>query len=136
MHKTFLETGKTVLIQTRNKLTQSRLRVLELLWNAKTPVSPYDIQKLDPELDVVSVYRAFELFESLWLIHKVWSLGGYVTCHLDHCDSHCCHEFQVCKSCKSFTEVHGHHKHNGWSEKFMLQQHISEQLGLCENCSK
>lgn len=133
----FLEKAEKLMMQHKHKLTKPRIQVINYFSHSSKPVSPYDIVKENPEFDVVSVYRTIELLESLWLVHKIRSLGGYVRCDLwnDSCADHCCHEFQVCKQCHTYHEIHGHHKHNAtWIDGFITQQHVSEQIGLCSKC--
>ena len=118
------------------KLTKPRIQLIEFFHNHTEAVSPYDIVKAQPELDVVSVYRTIEILESLHLIHKIWSLGGYVRCNLpeNNCEESYCHEFQVCTYCKEYKELHGHHKHGLNTSSFHINQHISEQVGICNKC--
>ncbi|MFA7285125.1 MAG: transcriptional repressor [Candidatus Absconditabacterales bacterium] len=135
----FIQLAQQKLQEALYKLTKPRLQVIEYFANHTKAVSPYDIAKDQSDLDVVSIYRTIEILESLGLVHKIWSLGGYVRCDLseNHCQSDCCHEFQVCTQCHEYNEIHGHHKHSsGTSSTFATKQHISEQLGLCEKCNK
>lgn len=133
----FKELASQKLQQTWFKLTKPRTQLIEFFHHHKEAVSAYDIVKAQPELDVVSIYRTIEILESLHLIHKIWSLGGYVRCNLPedkHCEENCCHEFQVCTNCKEYKEMHGHHKHNVSTGTFQINQHISEQIGVCSKC--
>lgn len=120
------------------KLTKSRAQVISYFQESTKPVSPYDIAKEREKLDVVTVYRTIEILESLHLVHKIWSLGGYVRCDLVDwsCADVCCHEFQVCKKCHSFAEVHGHHHHTLPWTGFRIEQHVSEQIGICGKCEQ
>ncbi len=133
----FKELASQKLQQAGFKLTKPRIQLIEFFHKHTEAVSPYDIVKAQPELDVVSVYRTLEILESLHLIHKIWSLGGYVRCNLhenNHCEENCCHEFQVCTHCKEYKELHGHHKHSLNTSSFHINQHISEQVGTCNKC--
>ena len=61
----FQEKAELLMMQHKHKLTKPRLQVIEYFSISNKPVSPYDIVKETPELDVVSVYRTIELLESL-----------------------------------------------------------------------
>jgi Fe2+ or Zn2+ uptake regulation protein len=61
----FLEKAEKLMMQYKHKLTKPRIQVINYFSNSSKPVSPYDIVKENPELDVVSVYRTIELLESL-----------------------------------------------------------------------
>lgn len=135
----FKEQAEQTLKNNGQKLTKSRLQIISFLEHIHEPVSPYDIQKKQPELDVVSIYRTFEILEKHGLIHKIWSLGWYVKCSLvesinwNHSD---CHEFQVCQQCNSYNEIKVHHHHEKASNNdFITKQHVSEQIGVCKKCS-
>lgn len=61
----FLKQAETLMIKHKYKLTKPRIQVINYFSRSSKPVSPYDIVKENPELDVVSVYRTIELLESL-----------------------------------------------------------------------
>ena len=133
----FTEIAKKKLQEAWHKLTPSRIKIIEHFQVNEKPLSPYDIQKSNTTLDVVSVYRTLELLESLWLIHKIRSLGGYTKCTISHCWAHhdCCHEFQICTTCGSCNEVHTHHTHHDSQNWFIPQSHLSEHKGICQTCA-
>ena len=61
----FQEKAELLMLQHKHKLTKPRLQVIQYFSISSKPVSPYDIVKEIPELDVVSVYRTIEMLELL-----------------------------------------------------------------------
>ena len=89
------------------RMTPSRLRVLELLLAAGEPVKAYDLiarfgedgQPAKPP----TVYRALEFLERKGLAHRIASISAYVACSSggrDHAAA-----FLICDCCGATTEV-------------------------------
>lgn len=49
------------------KITPTRLWIIDQLGQAKKPLNPYELLDLDPEatIDITTIYRNLELFETL-----------------------------------------------------------------------
>lgn len=89
------------------RMTPSRLRVLELLLAAGEPVKAYDLiarfgedgQPAKPP----TVYRALEFLERKGLAHRIASISAYVACTsgaIDHAAA-----FLICDCCGATAEV-------------------------------
>lgn len=133
----FILQAKKTLRTAWYKITKPRTQVLEFFDSHVQAASPYDIQKFNESLDIVSIYRTIEILETLGLIHKIRSLWWYVKCTFteQNCQDHCCHEFQICSQCNTHQELHKHHHHTTHDQWFHTTQHISEKLGVCKNCT-
>jgi len=125
------------------KITRPRKQVLEALEHTETPLSPYEIQKLLHEegkhLDHVTIYRILDLFCALNLVHRVWSLGGFVKCTLG--DEEGCHRYMICRNCGALQEFADKalcERENKVAERlgFHAEHHASEFSGLCSHCRK
>jgi len=123
------------------KVTKPRRQVLEVLKEAKEPVSPYDIQRLLRQqgkyLNHVTIYRILDLFCRLDLAHKVLSSGGFVKCSLGSKEG--CHRFMVCCQCgvlEEFADEGLCQEENELAQKlgFHTEYHLSESSGLCSDC--
>ena len=64
---TFIDYATKILKNHNQKITSTRLWLLEQLANTTTPCNPYDIIEKNPDaqIDITTIYRNFELFESL-----------------------------------------------------------------------
>lgn len=125
------------------KVTGQRKRVLKVLAEAKSPVSPYDIQDVlavnGEHLNHVTIYRILGLFCLLNLAHKVSSLGGFVKCTLG--EKAGCHRFVMCRECGAFKEFADEALCNEEKEiaqdlGFYTEKHVAESIGLCHKCQK
>lgn len=124
------------------KVTEPRKRVLKVLEEVRTPVSPYGIQKIlednGEHLNHVTIYRVLELLCSLNLAHKVLLVGGFVKCALGECGG--CHRFVVCRQCGALREYADKalcEEENAIAREFGFQteQHFSEFSGICSGCA-
>jgi Fur family zinc uptake transcriptional regulator len=123
------------------KATKPRKLVLEILEEADTPLSPYDIQELlrqrGKHLNHVTIYRILDLLCSLNLAHKMLSGGGFVKCSLDDAES--CHRFMICQQCGAIREFADRglcQEENNVAQNlgFHTEHHLSEFSGLCSQC--
>ena len=70
----------------RERLTQPRRRVLELLLESDGPLKAYDLiaaYGADAPAKPPTVYRALEFLERVGFAHRIESLNAYVPCRLD-----------------------------------------------------
>ena len=123
------------------RVTEPRKRVLKVLAEVQSPVSPYDIQEIlqrkGEYLNHVTIYRVLDLFCSLNLTHKVLLVGGFVKCTLGECDG--CHRFVVCRECGALREYADRalcEEENAIAQEFGFQteHHFSEFSGVCSEC--
>jgi Fe2+ or Zn2+ uptake regulation protein len=124
-----------------HKATKPRKLVLQILEEAREPLSPYDIQGLlhqrGKHLNHVTIYRILGLLCSLNLAHKILSGGGFVKCKLDHLEG--CHRFMVCQQCgtiQEFADEELCREENDLARDlgFHTEHHLSEFSGLCSRC--
>jgi len=96
------------------RLTQSRIRILELLSQTKKALSPAEIfaelnKKFKSEnFDRVTVYRILEKFEELDVVHAVGD-GKYIYCAHQECE-HEKHFIAICDKCRKVQEIGGSSK--------------------------
>lgn len=103
LHKEFGSTLKSYNL----KITQPRLRVLQLISEKKTAISQPELEKiLGAEIDRVTLYRILSSFEEKGILHKVFDLNGtatYAICSTK-CSAHHHHDQHVhfiCSVCNS-----------------------------------
>ncbi len=127
------------------RLTQSRLRILELLEATRKSLSPSEIflslQKKfkDQDFDRVTVYRILEKFEELEIVHAVGD-GKYIYCTHQACN-HNKHFIAICTRCGNVTDVGGTNKTlqvlADFLEKEVKFQMTNDSIvirGLCHKC--
>src|SRR5690606_14643800 len=97
------------LLLRRNKLkvTQPRVRVLQIISEKETAISQPELEKLLGEtVDRVTLYRVLATFEEKGILHKIFDLHGtatYALCSTD-CDEHHHqdeHVHFICEKCNS-----------------------------------
>ncbi len=82
-----LGAAETRCVETQERLTTPRRRVLELLLEADAPLKAYDLiaafgasgEPAKPP----TVYRALEFLERLGFAHRIESLNAYVPCRME-----------------------------------------------------
>jgi Fur family zinc uptake transcriptional regulator len=74
-------------LESQERLTAPRRRVLELLLQADAPLKAYDLIAVFGQggapAKPPTVYRALEFLERLGFAHRIESLNAYVPCRLD-----------------------------------------------------
>jgi len=95
------------------------------------------IPKTTP-VNVVTIYRVLDLFESLGLIHRVHTKEGYLRCAFEIKKG--CHSFAICTDCGHADEfVSEQCEMEGKLPKNLTYKslsHISEFSGICTSCRK
>lgn len=128
------------------RMTQSRLKILQLLESTQKSVSPSEIFILlqkkfkSDEFDRVTVYRILEKLEELEIVHSVGD-GKYIYCTHQAC-GHDKHFIAICTKCGAVKDVGGTTKTLQVLSDF-LQQEAKFQMtndsivirGLCAKCS-
>ena len=103
----FLDQALITLKNNNQKITKTRYWLLEELSHMKEPLNPYELLKQSEhqEIDLTTIYRNLELFESIGLVHKIQSLGKYIICNHDtHCKKP--HDIIICNDCNIINETH------------------------------
>lgn len=145
----YLDHALHVLKHKGYRITQPRKHVLEILNQAKTALSAYEIKDLldqtGDRVDTVSVYRILECLEENHLIHRLLQTGKVRKCQLedeDHCerdeDNHC-HHLLICRKCNAIEEVHCLSMAQVVAQvqqesRFRVESHHLEFIGLCQKC--
>ena len=129
----------------RERLTEPRRRVLELLLQSRGPVKAYDLMAgFGPDgapAKPPTVYRALEFLERLGLAHRIESLNAYVACnHAPSGGGDRTHAaaFLICECCGAAQEVHapplGELKGLAASAGYAVHTLMVEAHGLCAVC--
>lgn len=127
----------------RNKLkvTQPRLRVLQIIFEKEIAISQPELEKLlGDTVDRVTLYRVLATFEEKGILHKIFDLHGtatYALCSID-CDEHQHHDEHVhfiCTVCNSIycLEDFKMPKIN-LPEGYQLDSVNVNAVGLCAQC--
>lgn len=147
-----IELAKQQCQQDGKKLTPIREQVLNLLIQAKAPLSAYDLLDLyksnnDSGCQPMTIYRALDFLEDMQLVHRLSSTRQYVICdHLktDHktCD-HAHHtQFLMCNECGQAheaplpDEIWQLIQQQAEKTNFHIKQPNLEIHGTCKNCLK
>ncbi len=146
----YTENALSALKKRGYRITKPRKLVVQLLNDANTALSAYEIRDLlaasDEAVDIVSIYRILECLEENHLIHRVLLTGKVRKCQLDdedHCqlpqDDHC-HHLLICRQCNTTQEVHCHGMDAILAQvsqqaRFQVEDHRLEFVGLCQACA-
>jgi len=134
-----LEGARDLCAARRQRLTQSRERVLELLLAAGNPLKAYDLMTAfapgDGPAKPPTVYRALEFLTAQGLAHRIESLNAYVACRRKGGHSAA---FLICDCCGWAREfdpgddaaVTGEARRDG----FVLTAVMLEAHGRCAEC--
>lgn len=104
----FLEQALHTLKSHQQKITKTRLWIVEQLATITTPITAYELLEHNTQdsIDITTIYRNLEMFESLSIIHKIHSLGWYMPCTHNHPECHTMHDLIICKDCNTISETH------------------------------
>ena len=123
------------------RVTQPRLRVLEIIDTKESAISQPDLEKiLGSEIDRVTLYRILGSFEEEGILHKVFDLNGtatYAICSTEctthqHEDQHVHFICSVCNSVFCLNEISL--PKIELPAGFSLQSVSVNAVGLCEKC--
>jgi len=134
---------RKTLSQSGYRISKPRLVVMEILAQAKIPMTPLAIfkqsQKAGRKIGLVSVYRALELLTRLGLVCLVYANDGsqgYTVTSEGH------HHHIICRVCEQAIEFSGV---NDLEELILRVQqetgytvsdHFLQLFGVCPNCQK
>ncbi|MBE8714556.1 Fur family transcriptional regulator [Sphingobacterium hungaricum] len=130
-----------VLRENKLKVTQPRLRVLDLINAKQTAISQPELEKVvGTEIDRVTLYRILANFEEKGILHKIFDLNGTATyalcstnCSQDH--HHDQHAHFICSSCNSiFCLEEISLPTIKIPSNFKLQEVAVNAVGLCDKC--
>ena len=117
------------------KITSAREDVIRTLDEAKKSISPYEIQEIlkqaGTDYKVITIYRVLDLLSKLDLVHRIYSINGYMKCDSDHQHAH---KFLVCESCHDIQSIDIEEEKPLFANKFTASKKINEVLGLCSKC--
>lgn len=130
----FIEQSLEILRNHHQKITKTRLRILEQFANIIKPVNPYELidWNTEREIDITTIYRNLKLFESLGIVHKIHSLWWYMPCMHQHDQCHKVHDLIICNSCNTINETHidSNTKKNLWLSEWPVE--LSWHCKSCE----
>jgi Fe2+ or Zn2+ uptake regulation protein len=115
--------------------------VITALTEIGRPVSHKEVhewlKKKRTAINLVTVYRILEKFETLGLVHKQPTSGGFVLCALSAEHGH--HGFLSCQQCgtvEEFADPDLCRVENAIARKagFIPASHLSEIVGICSTC--
>jgi len=138
-----LQQAEAICTRSGSRLTKLRRQVLELIWQAHTPLGAYalmDMLEQHSERKRVApptVYRALDFLIEHGLIHKVHSLNAYIGCSHprdDHNDA-----LFICLNCGFTEEVPSRSIQQAINlsasqNRFTVQEKVLEICGLCSAC--
>ncbi len=131
----FIEQALSTLKSNQQKNTKTRIWILHQLAEITTPITPYELLAKDTKqtIDITTIYRNLELFESLGIVHKIQSLWWYIPCTHNHPDCHHTHDLIICKDCSKISEIHidAITKINFWLSVWPV-----ELSGHCTSCAQ
>lgn len=125
-----------------NRMTKARVQMIDILANAKSPLTAAEIGSLltkrDVEVNRTTVYRELDFLLREGLLLEVDLLDGKKRYELHDEDHH--HHHLVCVKCNDIrcvelpedlevleSKIHRQHK-------FKVQHHVLEFFGLCSRC--
>lgn len=131
----FQEHALDILKTNNQKITKTRLRILDQLAEIKQPLNPYELikQSTDSTIDITTIYRNLELFEKIGIVHKVQSLWWYLPCTHEHKECSKSHDIIICTSCNTINETH---IDSSTKTLLWLSQWPVELNGRCNSCEQ
>lgn len=131
----FQEHALDILKRNNQKITKTRLRILDQLAEIKHPLNPYELikQSTDSTIDITTIYRNLELFEKIGIVHKVQSLWWYLPCTHEHKECSKAHDIIICTSCNTINETH---IDSSTKTLLWLSQWPVELNGRCNSCEQ
>jgi len=124
------------------RLTEPRLKVLDIIISRKKPIKAYEILKelgkkmINPKPP--TAYRAIDFWLKNNFIHRIESLNAYYKCETEHL--HGGSHYLICNDCGGVTESHIRELPSKIEESiqknsFMPLNWNLEVNGVCKKCS-
>ncbi|WP_372925688.1 Fur family transcriptional regulator [Marinobacter sp.] len=102
-----LADARTICQQHNARLTPTRERVLELIWQSHKPLGAYDVLAVLAEdghnAAPPTVYRALDFLQQHGLVHRISSLNAFIGC--THAGESHNGMFLICRSCGNVLEL-------------------------------
>ncbi len=147
-HQTCIETAlknaRELCHRKKQKLTATREKVLQLVWDSHKPVGAYSIMESlakgeQKQVAPPTVYRALDFLLELGLIHRINSLNAYIGCQDPSHEHHC--YFLICTACNLAIEADPEIFQGAVSQLqtksgFDIRQQNMELNGLCQHCQE
>ncbi|RBW49212.1 Fur family transcriptional regulator [Marinobacter sp. F3R11] len=136
-----LADAREICQQKNVRLTATRERVLELIWQSHKPLGAYDVlAELASEghnAAPPTVYRALDFLQQHGLVHRIASLNAFTGCA--HTGEKHTGMFLICRACGNVLELTDTHVstaiHNAAdAEAFRVENITLEVSGLCPRC--
>ncbi|MGJ1414498.1 Fur family transcriptional regulator [Sphingobacterium multivorum] len=125
------------------KVTQPRLKVLEIISRKDSAISQPELEKLlGKDIDRVTLYRVLASFEEKGIIHKIFDLHGtatYAMCstNCSEHDHHDQHVHFICRVCNSVYCLEDMTLPKvSIPAGFSLEAIAVNALGVCNHCKK
>ncbi len=125
------------------KVTQPRLKVLEIISRKESAISQPELEKLlGKDIDRVTLYRVLASFEEKGIIHKIFDLHGtatYAMCstNCSEHDHHDQHVHFICRVCNSVYCLEDMILPKvSIPAGFSLEAIAVNALGVCNHCKK
>lgn len=125
------------------KVTQPRLKVLEIISRKDSAISQPELEKLlGKDIDRVTLYRVLASFEEKGIIHKIFDLHGtatYAMCstNCSEHDHHDQHVHFICRVCNSVYCLEDMTLPKvSIPAGFSLEAITVNALGVCNHCKK
>ncbi len=144
--KQILDRAQTICRDAGVRLTEKRKRVLQVVIQAKEPLSAYQIadayrEEHGESLSVMSIYRMLNFLKENNLVHRLETTNQYLSCSHITCDhQHEVPQFLICDHCQGVSEV-GIRKEifNELNENikgtgFQMARQQFEFHGTCDHC--
>ncbi|HET6746904.1 MAG TPA: Fur family transcriptional regulator [Candidatus Saccharimonadales bacterium] len=128
---------KALFARNHLRTTTSRMAILQIFKEAKAPLSPVEITKINPAIDKVSVYRTIEVFTKIGLTTRVahgwkerYELASPFRPH---------HHHLLCNNCGAIEEIQSDNLEKmidiiAHGQGFEVTGHTFEINGLCRKC--
>ena len=133
--------AETRCVETQERLTAPRRRVLQLLLESDAPLKAYDLIAAFGETGEPAkpptVYRALEFLLDAGLIHRIDSLNAFIGCETP--EARHAGQFLVCRTCNRVTELDDPSISKLLEKKakdagFMADAQTIEIKDLCSDC--
>ena len=102
-----LTDARTICERQNVRLTATRERVLELIWQSHRPLGAYDVLGMLAEdghnAAPPTVYRALDFLQQHGLVHRIASLNAFIGCA--HAGTRHQGMFLICQSCSTVLEL-------------------------------
>ncbi|MCK7550823.1 MULTISPECIES: Fur family transcriptional regulator [Marinobacter] len=136
-----LADARAICQQNNARLTPTRERVLELIWQSHKPLGAYDVLAVLAEdghnAAPPTVYRALDFLQQHGLVHRIASLNSFVGC--THAGKNHNGLFLICRQCSNVLELTAPAVASAVSEAasaeaFSPEDVTIEVAGLCPRC--